>query len=101
MSNFETAFAAFLAAAQAKVTADFTAFSPTMPVPQLSTMPGRRYVRIVVESHGQRSAWGFVDSTNGDVLKTDGWKSPAKNFARGNIYDAQNGCGRVRWTGVA
>jgi hypothetical protein len=27
---------------------------------------------------------GFIDLTNGDILKADGWKAPAKH-ARGNI----------------
>lgn len=87
--DFETAFAAFLVAAQAKCTADYVAFSGKASAehvanytPRLSAERGRRYIR------------------TGAVLKCDGWKSPAKG-ARGNVYDAQGGCGRVRWTGVA
>jgi hypothetical protein len=49
---------------------------------------------------GGRSAFGFIDKTNGNVLKPADWKGPAKNFCHGNIRDENKGCGRVRWTGV-
>lgn len=39
----------------------------------LSSMVGKRYARIVSEDHGQRSASGFVDMSNGDILKAAGW----------------------------
>jgi hypothetical protein len=43
-----------------------------------------------VRSHGgdQRSVHCFVDIATGDVLKAGGWKAPAPNGKRGNIYDA-------------
>ena len=48
---------------------------------------GRKYIRIVREqTKGEgRSVHCFVDVSNGDILKADGWKKPAKH-ARGNIY---------------
>ncbi|WP_315729882.1 hypothetical protein [Bradyrhizobium sp. SZCCHNRI2010] len=36
----------------------------------------------------------FVDKATGDVLKPASWDKPAKH-ARGNIFDAQNGLGRM------
>jgi hypothetical protein len=55
--------------------------------------PGRKYARLVTENPtgNSRSALGFIDLTNGDILKADGWKAPAKH-ARGNIRqgDASN-----------
>ena len=96
--DFGVAFIAFMAEAQRRVDQDYAASGGNNP-PKLEPMGGPRYVRIVSVS-SQRSAWGFVDKTTGDVLKSAGWKSPAKNFARGNIFDDQHGCGRVRWTGV-
>ena len=98
----------FLAKAQEKVTADYLAWNKDATAdhistytPKLSLMNGKRYVRIVSESGpGSRSAFGFIDTTNGDILYAAGWKGPAKNFARGNISDHQNGTGRIRWTGV-
>lgn len=96
----ESTFTAFLAAAQDTVTADYARFSPGRPAPSLSAERGRRYIRIVSDNGCQRSAFGFVDASNGDVLKADGWKRPAKG-SRGHIADERTGTGRIRWTGVA
>ena len=102
------AYLAFLRAAQAKVDADYRAFNRDADpdyvernMPKLSGEGSARYIRIVSEQPGTRSAFGFVDKTNGDVLKAAGWKGPAKNFARGNVFDEHKGVGRVRWTGIA
>ncbi len=60
---------------------------PNVAVPTITLEWGPRYVRIVKnDSAHSRSAFGFVDLTNGDLLKADGWKKPAKG-ARGSIYD--------------
>lgn len=48
---------------------------------------GKRYARLVSSRPAcpdDRSAMGFIDLTNGDILKAAGWKTPAKH-ARGNI----------------
>jgi hypothetical protein len=63
-------------------------------VRKLDTMLGHRYVRVVRTDYGSRSVHCFVDRTNGDVLKADGWKRPAKH-ARGNIFDQHNGLGSM------
>jgi hypothetical protein len=98
--DFETAFASFLVNAQKAGEADYANWSKVGSWgTTLVAERGRRYIRIVAEGNAQRSAWAFVDTTNGDVLKADGWKAPAKG-SRGNIYDAQNGVGRVRWTSI-
>ena len=54
----------------------------------ITAMHGQRYVRLVsTDANGSsRSAYGFVDKTNGDLLKSAGWSAPAKH-ARGNIFD--------------
>lgn len=61
---------------------------PNLTPPTVEAMIGVRYARIVTRDtgHGGRSAWGFVDLTNGDILKAASWKAPAKH-ARGNIFD--------------
>ncbi len=95
----------FLTAAQAKADADYAHWqckdAIKRPGARLSLETGRRYARIVSEDGASRFAFGFVDLTNGDVLKADGWKAPAKNFARGNVSDANTGTGRISWTGVS
>jgi hypothetical protein len=88
--NFAPALAAFMAEAQIKIDAAY----PPVRKPVLSTEHGRKYIRIVCTDHPEInsgiSVYCFVDSTNGDILKSAGWKGPAKH-ARGNIFDADHG----------
>lgn len=60
---------------------------------------GNKYIKIIKD----RSVWGFIVNTKedkkfreGDILKAAGWKTPARNQARGNILD---GGYRIQWTG--
>lgn len=57
---------------------------------------GKRYWRVVARRDvaSDKSVHSFLDTTNGDVLKAAGWKSPAKH-ARGNIYKPDFGMGGV------
>ena len=51
----------------------------------VSVMPGGvRYARIVIAGQVSRSVYCFIDLENGDILKAEGWKKPAKH-ARGNL----------------
>lgn len=92
-AEFEAAFVEFIARCtviQAKQYANSEGSNP-----ELTYDPGRKYIRVVSSTWGQRSVFCFVDSTNGNVLKADGWKKPALNFARGNIFDDKHGTGRA------
>jgi len=55
---------------------------------------GPKYIRVVtIWTHsGAGSAFCFIDRSNGDVLRTASWKSPAKG-ARGNIFKSPEGYG--------
>ena len=57
---------------------------------KLTTKKGSKYIKIFAEDVGEgmnsRRVWGFVDKSNGDILKPANWKSPAKHN-RGNIFD--------------
>lgn len=53
----------------------------------LEVVRGPRYIKLVKNSGNQRSVYGFVDRKSGNLLKAASWKSPAKNFARGSIFD--------------
>lgn len=50
---------------------------------------GKKYARLVAfnPSTKGRSAFGFVDLTNGDILKAAGWSAPAKGV-RGNVFNS-------------
>jgi len=62
---------------------------------------GNKYIKIV----GENSVKGFIVNTHqdkkfqfGDLLMAAGWNKPARNFARGNIFDDNL---NVRWTGIS
>lgn len=62
-------------------------FKPTLNIDP----KGRRYVRIIREDpNGGKSVFCFVNTMNGDILKSESWKRPARH-ARGNIHDANPG----------
>lgn len=103
MTDFATALATFLNKANDLLEEGINAENKGWRfTKKLVAQPGRTYVRIVMlegdNQHG--SAFCFIDKENGDVLKAASWKAPAKNFARGNIYDENNGLGRFCWTGM-
>ena len=60
---------------------------------------GKKYIKIL----SKNSVWGFIVNTEndkmfqiGDILKPAGFKTPARNKARGNIV---NGEYSISWTG--
>jgi len=62
---------------------------------------GNKYIRLFQGG----SVWGFVVNTEndkkfnyGDILMAAGYNAPARNKARGNIFDLENL--RVQWTGA-
>lgn len=57
---------------------------------------GQKYIKIIsndLERGGYNtSVWGFINKANpkfneGDILKAAGWRTPALNKARGNLFD--------------
>lgn len=89
--DFTTSFNSFLEYCQNMINKHMIEEFPTLIVPQLVPQEGKRFIKIVSITKADnrlvsRSAWGFVDKTNGDILKPASWNTPAKH-ARGNIYD--------------
>ena len=61
---------------------------------------GKKYIKIT--NNNGNSVWGFVVATDddakfkaGDILRAAGFNSPARNAARGNVFDGY----QVEWTG--
>ena len=78
---------AFVAAVSARHNAGLRAAYPDCELnwETIGVQPGRKYARLVTMFNGRnRSAFAFVDLSNGDILKAAGWNDPAKH-ARGNI----------------
>ena len=61
---------------------------------------GSKYVKVVSVSWGSRSVHSFVEKATGNIWKAASWKAPAKNFVRGNVFDAASYTNRLSWTGV-
>jgi hypothetical protein len=111
-SNFQTAnfadhLAKYLAIVQEITDRYYTANYSNLKPPLFVVDPkGKRYIRILqkdrdLEGNFQKfsgSAHGFIDTTNGDVLFSAGWKGPAKH-ARGNIYNDDNGRSAINASG--
>lgn len=62
---------------------------------------GNKYIRVFQDN----SVWGFIVNTEndkqfnyGDILMAAGYNKPARNKARGNVFDLDNT--RVQWTGA-
>ena len=73
----------------------------------LEVSEGSRYYKIISNSGGQRTVAGFVVKEGhpkfkeGDLLMAASWAAPAKNFARGNVFDEESfKTGSVHWTGI-
>ena len=63
-----------------------------------------KYIKVFSDAGGGKSVCCFVVATEtdkkfrfGDILKPAGWRTPARNFARGNILE--NDFRGVHWTG--
>jgi hypothetical protein len=93
-NNFDTSFETFVAGCQVICDVYHKASGFHAGQRKVITVDpnGRRYKRVVcTDANGSgRSVHVFVDTTNGNVLKSASWATPAKH-ARGNIYDANNG----------
>lgn len=104
-TNFEAALNGFLTTAQVKVDAAY-ADSTTQTV-KLEAEVGPKYIRIVSKgTHTRsgevtsRSAYCFIDRTNGNVLKSAGWKGPEKRNPRSNIFASDFGASGVTGYGT-
>ena len=77
----------FRAALQAWIAGVYVRSGNETLAPSIELMSGPKYARIVRVGPGERSAFGFVDLANGDLLKAEGWKKPARGV-RGNMLSA-------------
>ena len=69
---------------------------------EYSILAGIKYTKVIAKKGG---VWGFIMNNDdnkfkkGDILKARSWESPARNFARGNIFDLEQLQKNI-WTGA-
>jgi|6_EtaG_2_1085325.scaffolds.fasta_scaffold118626_3 hypothetical protein len=70
--------------------------------PKVRADIGSKYARVVKvdQLNGSRSVHTFVNLDNGDILKSGGWKAPAPNGVRGNIFETDLGASVVNEMGA-
>ena len=99
---YDAEFLNALGELEMRIIEDYNAFldNPEMRAKfkdNITYMPGQKYLKIVTEN----SVWGFINLGNtkfkeGDLLKASGWRAPALNKPRGNIFDNNY---VINWTG--
>ena len=64
----------------------------------ITVKTGKKYIKIIRDN----GVWGFIVNTDddklfkkGDILKAAGYNTPARNAARGNVFEDYS----VAWTG--
>ena len=67
----------------------------------IAYLPGSKYLKVIKKLGHQTMVWGFINLKNpnfkeGDLLKANGWRAPALNKPRGNIFDNNY---VINWTG--
>jgi hypothetical protein len=91
-----------------RITDDFATRTPEMDDQRvvefaegLTFEEGRKYIKVVKTQGTQKMVWGFLMKEDdqkfkkGDILMAASWAAPARNKARGNIFEDYD----VRWTG--
>ena len=87
---------------QSKIDSYWKAMDFTFSDPPVVTIEyGKKYARVVHENGVQRSVHTFVNMINGDILKSGGWKTPAPNGVRGNIFANDFGASVVNEYGAS
>lgn len=98
--QFQTALSTFLAGAQEKVNKQYETHFDGNRTPKLVINGGTKYLKIQSVHEHQKCAYCFIDTTNGNVLKSAGWKKPELRNPRSNIFDPDNGLSGVDWHGA-
>ena len=87
---------------QGKMNAYYEMMNFTHSTPDDITVDyGKKYARVVHANGVQRSVHTFVNMINGDILKSGGWKAPAPNGVRGNIFANDFGASVVNEYGAS
>ena len=58
---------------------------------------GSKYFKVEMKSHGSRSVYCFIEKSTGNILKSAGWRAPAKG-SRGSVL-VPNSYTNSDWSG--
>ncbi len=64
---------------------------------------GRKYIKVIHDNSVSLFVVNCTDDKKfqyGDCLKPAGWRTPARNFARCNVFDTISCEKNIRWTGL-
>tara|TARA_A100001011_G_C13769306_1_gene618477 strand:- start:70 stop:483 length:414 start_codon:yes stop_codon:yes gene_type:complete len=68
---------------------------------------GNKYIKVVKREPNSASVHSFIVNTHndkkfkyGDILKAASWKSPARNFPRGNVFTTDYARTNISWCGA-
>ena len=63
---------------------------------------GKKYIRLYrgIDGAVSRSVVYFIDGDTGEIWYPASWKSPVKNFPRGNVLNADHGRSSFKWNGM-
>lgn len=100
MSNFakiEPVLGKFVAALEAAADDHYRRTLPESHArgwaPKYTLERGQKFIRVIQEDHGgSRCAFCFLDA-DGNILKCDGWKRPARGI-RGSLFDPNFSIGK-------
>jgi hypothetical protein len=64
---------------------------------------GRKYIHVIMKDNQRCShSWIMMEDDKkfkrGDILKSAGWKAPARNFSRGNVLSGN--FKHIQWAGI-
>lgn len=112
-TTFEVQLAGFLKAAQTKVNEQYGDIAPSLVASGwrrvIEIDRGPKYIRVLKADYNDpkspnnctgRSAYCFIDRTNGNVLKAAGWKAPTLKNPRSNIFSVDFGASGVTGYGA-
>lgn len=84
MKTFDVALSDYVAGVQTKVDAVYAVKLPGVKAPVVSA-DGQKFVRVVLDRNGVKTAHSFVNRETGDVLRAASWKYPSKKVY-GSVY---------------
>ena len=104
--KYDSEFLNALGELEMRIIEDYNKFSSNEEMKEefaesIAYLPGSKYLKVIKKLGHQTMVWGFINLKNekfkeGDLLKSQGWNSPALNKPRGNIFDNNY---VINWTG--